>query len=226
VDVLRDATGIISFLGFQSVRDPRLAQFWKLKGGLWHTGGAIISLLLLLVSLLPLIGLTTAYLKRDRAFPVLIDFDAGWPLHFIKTPGARLSIVPAPTEWHAPEESRAGLLKLHPARYPGLSLLEPVADWSGYTYLAFHIYSENRETRTLILRVHDRQHNYRFDDRFNTKLTVAPGDNTFRIPLEKIRSAPRDRKMDMTEIVNMTIFAIEPEQALQYYLSDIRLERD
>jgi hypothetical protein len=226
VDVLRDAVGIISFLGFYAVLDPRLAQYWKRKGGIWRTGATTLSLLLLLAGLLPLIGLSTAYLQRDRAFPVLIDFEAGWPMDFISTPNASLSTVPAPSEWHMHNESRVGRLILHPAQYPGLALLEPVTDWSGYAYLSFHIYSENPEAITLILRIHDRRHNYRFDDRFNTKLTIAPGDNAFRIPLEKIRSAPRNRKMDMKAIVNLMIFAVEPDQALQFYLSNIRLERD
>lgn len=226
VDVLRDALGIISFLGFYTVLDPRLTQHWKRKGDLLRAGVAIFSLLLLLVGLLPVISLSTAYLQRDRAFPVLIDFNAEWPLEFIRTQDASLSTVPTPEGWQQTGDEQVGRLTLYPARYPGLALIEPVADWTGYAYLSFHIYSENPESRTLTLRIHDRQHNWRYDDRFNTKLTVAPGDNAFRVPLAQVRTAPRNRKMDMKAIVNLMIFAVEPEQSLQFYLSNIRLERD
>lgn len=226
LDVLRNGIGSISFLGIYAAFDPKLAKYRKKKRGLFR--GALVtgSLLLLLAGLLPLIGLSASYLQRDRAFPVLIDFDADWNRSFISTQDSRLQLVPAPPSWQQTGNKRAGLITLYPAQYPGLALHDPVGDWTGYSYLSFHIYSENPQEYTLTLRIHDRQHNWRYEDRFNTRLSIQAGDNLFHIPLEKIRSAPKGREMDMTAISNMTLFAVEPEHPLQFYLSNVRLERD
>lgn len=223
-DVLRNLVGSVSFLGLFAAIDTRLGGFWGTKKRIWRNTLAGLSLLLLITALIPASGLLLSQIQRDRAFPVLIDFDAQWPQAYLSIQNARLSRVDAPDSWPAYANTTVAQITLQPAPYPGITLEEPSSDWSGFSRLAFHVYSEEPQAYRLTLRIHDRQHNYRFEDRYNATFTIVPGDNLIHIPIETIRSAPATRAMDMTAIKNLMIFAIGPERPLQFYLSDIQLK--
>jgi len=214
-DVMRDLIGIIAGLGVYAGIDPRMKPFWGNLGRGLQSGTVILSCVLFAASLLPLVRLATASIQRNAAFPVIIDFEAGWSKPFLQLQHAVLT--PA-------TESQLSQLVLKPARYPGVSIVEPHPDWSAFESLTFVIHSTQPHPFQLVLRIHDKLHNQDHADRFNQSLIVIHGENRFRIPLAEIRNAPVDREMDMTRITGLTLFAIDIVLPVDFYIGLLRLE--
>ena len=214
-DVIRDLIGIVAGLGIYTGIDPKLKPFWGERGSRLQLGTVILSCLLFLTSLLPLVRMATVSIQRNLAFPVIVDFRAGWSRPFLQIQHADLSPV---------TENRLSRLVLEPARYPGVSMVEPYPDWSVYNSLAFVIYTTQSHPFRLVLRIHDKLHNQEHTDRFNRSLLVLQGENRFRIPLAEIRSAPVGREMVMTQIAGLVIFAVDIKPPVEFFMGPLLLE--
>jgi hypothetical protein len=214
-DVMRDLIGIVAGLGIYAGVDPRMKPLWgNLRRGL-RSGTVILSCFLFAASLFPLVHLAIASMQRNEAFPVIIDFEAGWSKPFLQFQHASLI---AATENQLPQ------LLLKPARYPGVSIVEPCPDWSAFASLTFVIHSSQSHPFQLVLRIHDKLHNQDHADRFNRSLRVMPGENRFRIPLAEIRNSPVGREMDMTRITGLALFAVDNVLPVDFYIGSLRLE--
>jgi VanZ family protein len=110
--------------------------------------------------------------------------------------------------------------------YPGLVIKEPMADWSGHDALILELHNLHDAALPVTLRVHDRLHNLKHEDRYTTTVELPAGSSrTLRIPLEDIRLAPRTRQMDMTAIRGIIIFQSAANQPPHFRVDEIRLER-
>jgi VanZ family protein len=223
-DLLRDTIGAVGFLGLYLSFD-RHALAMRYKWG--NIGRRVVqagSLALLAVAFVPLIMWTTAYVYRAQAFPQILSFDSYWGNRFLILQDAELAITAPPQGWPILASSDVGSLTLRPAEYPGLMIQEPFPDWTGFEFLSFAIYSEMPTLIELVLRINDQHHNDAYEDRFNYRLTVVPGFNDFLIPLDKIRTAPADREMDMRRIAALALFAVRPQKTYTIKIDGIRLK--
>jgi len=223
-DMIRDLAGVTVGLGIAAGFDPRMKSFWHKQRHGSRAATIVLSGCLLAVSLFPLAHLATAYGQRNGAFPVVIDFKAHWSKPFLQLKHATLTRDIAPATWTPVSEQRLARLVINRARYPGVSMVEPYPDWSGFETLTLVIYSPLSQSFDLVLRIHDKLHNQAYADRFNQKLTVTPGENRFRIPLPAIRNAPVGRDMDMTRITDVTLFATNIVSPVDCYLGPLSLE--
>jgi hypothetical protein len=139
---------------------------------------------------------------------------------------AELERMPPPAAWARPPGGLVGHLTFSPGKYPGLAIVEPAPDWSGYDRLVFEAYSERADPVQLVLRIHDIHHNNAFRDRYNHPVTIAPGRNRVVIPLADVRAAPEGREMDLTAIRGLALFALSPPVPFSLYLDAFRLEHD
>jgi hypothetical protein len=87
----------------------------------------------------------------------------------------------------------------------------------------FEVYSLNDTAVPLSIRIDDTSHNQQYDDRFNRRLMIQPGHNRIAIPLDDIRYAPKNRAMDLRQIVAIYIFAIKPAIEYSVYLDNLEL---
>jgi hypothetical protein len=217
-DLLRDAAGAAGFLllawaaaSRSSRRAARLA--------------AVAAALVVLVAALWVLILTSArYVARDRAYPTLFALDGRWwERDFIElrrnrlTPGAR----PAAD---GPAGSTLARLDLNPGLYSGVSFDEPYPDWRARDALTLTIVSDLDAPLAMVIRIHDARHDQRYRDRFNRRLTVVPGVNRVRIPVEEIRAAPDRRPMDLRRIRGVLLFAYDLKKPAHVYLGPLRLE--
>lgn len=223
-DMIRDLTGITVGLGIAAGFDPRMKPFWHKQRHGSRAATIVLSGCLLAASLFPLAHLATAYGQRNGAFPVVIDFKAHWSKPFLRLKHATLTRDIAPTAWTPVSGQQVARLTLNRALYPGVAMIEPFPDWSGFETLTLVIYSPLPQTFDLVLRIHDKLHNQAYEDRFNQQLTVTPGENRFRIPLLAIQDAPVGRDMDMTRITNVTLFATGIASPVNCYLGPLNLE--
>lgn len=225
-DMLRDGAGIAVGLGLYAFYDlsvPRLTRsHWILKTCLL---GA--SLGVLAVCFYPMMNAAWSGLQRDRAFPVIADFGARWTRTFVWLNQASLEPAMTPAGLTATENgARYGAVRLilNPEAYAGISLFEPYPDWSGYQTLSLEVYSPHARPISVVLRIHDEQHDQTYADRFNRALTLRPGNNRIQILLRDVAQAPDQREMDMKRISNLMLFAEDIDEVICLYPSIIRLE--
>lgn len=224
IDVMRDLAGIIAGLGIYACVDPYLQPHWLASPKRKRTGIAVLSFCVFTASLFPLASLSVAYVQRESAFPVVVDLTAKWSETFTRTKYATVEIVVDQKPGAVDKVKRLALVHFKRAIYPGVTMIELYPDWSSFEVLTLNIYSQHASTFDLVLRVHDKQHNQAYSDRFNRRLIVKTGANNFRIPLRNIKHAPASREMEMAKISELTLFSVKTVAPLSFYLSAVRLE--
>ncbi len=214
-DVYRDVAGIIA--GFFIIGVINNYEYRKFRAVIFLISTGV----LLFFSLLPLAQITLDTIARNRAFPVLVDFDANWSSSFVQFNSAEIV--------HRSHSDKIEAEKLFPVllkqgAYPGFSVTEPVADWSKYQNLRFKIFSNNKEDFKLVLRVHDNLHNQAHSDRFNKSLIIESGLNEIIIATAEIQKGPAQRALEMTAIAGIILFASNLDSELQFEISNIILQ--
>jgi hypothetical protein len=224
VDFLRDIIGGVAalFIVLSYDRTTREELGWS---GWYPVVTRWLGVVFIALSCVPPILCGVAYLQRNSAFPQIAAFESRWERWFVGIrPGARITPVDATEVWVGNETGRVMRIDFEGNRNPGLQIREPVPDWRGYQYLGFTVYSPLSAPLDLFVRINDAYHDNTYDDRFNTALSVLPGMNTMRIPLEAVESGPVDRLMDMASIQSVTLFLIEPPEPVTLYVDDMHLE--
>jgi hypothetical protein len=76
----------------------------------------------------------------------------------------------------------------------------------------------------MAIRIHDRDHNDDYRDRFNQLTELPPGYYRLEIPLSEVRAGARTRPLDMTRIAGLKLFAVKPLQPVRIVVGNFRLE--
>jgi VanZ family protein len=220
-DVLHDAAGAAAFLGLRLawMRSRGAAPSRARRSSRALLAGGI---LLLAVAFAPLTACMTAYAARTRALPVLFPLDGRWwESWFVRVDAARL----IPGARAAPGRDRASTrLDLLPGRYPGITLEEPAGDWTRFRRLVLEFASDLDAPFPLNVRIHDRDHVNRYDDRYNARIMVPPGHSRVNIELDAVRDAPATRPMDLRAIRAIVLFAADLRQPTHIFIGPVRLE--
>jgi hypothetical protein len=208
-DVFADALGAVCALALYALFDRHSA----LKR--WHRILAILIAATCIVTYVaPIATMTRAYLHRNGQFPVLANFESRAEMFWTRNIGVRREIA-------------GGALVVHfvADETPGVSFHEPVPDWRGYRTLVLEVENPSTESLNLGVRVHDRKHNWSFNDRFNRSYDLAAGERrTLRIGLDQIRNGPKNRLMDMQRISDITLFRGKKTGSRELRIHGIRLE--
>jgi VanZ family protein len=190
-DVFSDAMGALCALALYALFDRRTAISRPQR-----LAAFVVALACLAFYLAPLVRMGQAYVQRNARFPVLVDFAARFEPVWIVGYGTNRNVIRGALDVNF---SGDGI--------PGVSLREPVPDWSGYKFLVVDVENPDAQVLNLGVRVHDRGHGQVFSDRFNRGFALAGGERrTLRIALEEVRRAPRGRLMDMGHISDITLF--------------------
>jgi len=215
-DVLRNQLGCLTAFAF-CIR-PRLFQArWQQL--VLHVGVSI----LLAVAVWPLTRALFDECAARLQFPVLADFETPFECD----------------RWHNPSQLRlereyvrhgrqAAQVQLSTDEYSGIFLVHFPRDWRGYQTLHFSVYNPNPAPLPLHSRIHDnqhRKHDMEYQDRFNQTFTLAPEWNDLTISLDKVKTAPRGRAMDMEHIEGFGLFVVRLPQPQALYLDHIYLDR-
>lgn len=157
-----------------------------------------------------------------QQFPVLSDFEN--QLEMSRWENARTVLQ------RTQEFTKTGTSSLKvsflPGRYPNISLKHFINNWSGYKAIRYSIYNPSNKSHTFQMKVYDNKHISRgrsYNDRFNHKISVAPGWNTFNIPLTDIFNAPKNRSMNMQQMKGFSLFTDHLKQPLTIYIDNIHL---
>jgi hypothetical protein len=216
VDILRDMAGMLLAIGLYALleRDAHGSPLIPRPGLRSFLIATLCSLLC--VAGYPLGKLMLDYHARNQAFPVVLDPAARWADSFINyTDARRLSSACGPGMTS---------LELLPAPYPGVSVAEPVPDWSSYRQLVITLDSLDSAPFELAIRIHDQLHDQSYTDRYNRTLPVKPGPNRYTIPLTEIRDGPTGRSLRLEAIAGVMLFARDPRQARRICIGNMWLE--
>jgi len=216
-DVVSDFYGLSAGLCLIGLNGAIKPNFKKPAAIFWLVAGAIF----IVAGLKPFIILSWHYIEREQAFPVIADFKADWSSSFIRLDNAE---VMEGSSLGKTGNADLSVIRFQQSEYPGISVVEPESDWSGYQRLRFRIFSSYEHGFNLVLRVHDMVHNQAFEDRYNKKILVRPGLNEFEIKLSEIREGPIGRQMDLKNITGLTLFSNHQNGQLQFELSNIYLD--
>lgn len=157
--------------------------------------------------------------RMNREFPVLGSFENR--LEMMRWTSASTAFKRVRS--HAGNGGFALEVSLAPGEFPGVSLVHMRNDWNGYDRLVFDAYLEGDKALPAVVRIHDRDHDQTYADRFNKKIILAPGANVVSIDLDEAAKAPRGRVMDMSRIVNVCVFSYRLKEARTVYLDNFRL---
>jgi hypothetical protein len=94
--------------------------------------------------------------------------------------------------------------------------------------LNLRLYNPSAEPLWITCRIHGLAHetgNMAYSDRFNRRFPLQQGWNDLRIELAEVAYAPKTRRMDMAQIVNLGLFTVTVQKSRTLYLDDVRLTR-
>jgi len=103
------------------------------------------------------------------------------------------------------------------------------SDWREYKQVKLRFFNPSTSDLTLVIRIHDAKHvtgsyAYAYNDRFNLKVILNQGWSDKVISLVDVESAPRTRKMDLGNIVDISFFSIRLPEPKTIYLDSIGLQ--
>jgi hypothetical protein len=226
-DLARGLSGALAFLLLRLTFDHDGLRAVALGRNPLRIALVLAAIGLFWVSCGPLFKLARAYSMRAEAFPQLCNFQSSWEDPFHGTRDAELAIIGPPDEWSGEsEDNLVGRITFLPATFPAFFLQEVVPDWSEYDRLCFVVFTKLEAPVELILRLNDQRHDNAFDDRFNRSLIIHPGINHICVELDEVREAPKGREMNLSQMHNLALFTVNPEEEFSVYVDSFRLEKD
>jgi len=208
-DVAADVVGVVCGLAVYAMFERRSAL------RRWHRAFAlVVAISCIAIYVEPIVRMARAYLHRNAEFPVLADFHSRIELYWTMSVGVDREIVDDALE-----------VRFGAKEFPGVAFHEPVPDWRRYKVLAIDVENPGDLPLKLVVRVHDRLHNFMYRDRFNRNFELAPKERrNLRIRIEDIRHGPRDRLMDMAHISDITLFRASAPGSDRLRIYSLRLE--
>jgi hypothetical protein len=188
-----------------------------------RTGIQIIVLAALLFELAPFARATVDDIIMFRQFPVLCSFETPFEKKRWRS-NTTLRI-----DRNIKKEGRASL-KVHPNFdvYTRATLFSLARNWTGFRFLELDLYNPLSKAIYIRLAVHDElfhRRGYQKKDRFVRSYTLPHGWNHIRIPIEEIRTAPSERKMQMADIKEIMVLVWQYGEYRAIYIDGLKLSR-
>jgi hypothetical protein len=214
-DFRADVIGVGTFVLCYALFDSRITHLRRTLMPLAVMGATVM--------LWPVAVTAHAYYERNRAFPLIFDLNRGIGMYFITTRQVQTRIEPMPAPWSNESALRVDFL---PGKWQGIELREPPSDWREFDKLIVDLVNPTSETLRVVVRVDDEQHNWKYADRYNGNFDLAPHSRVaLRIPIEEIRTAPKNRELDLSKVARVVVFRRRDSQAPSMYVSRMELAR-
>ncbi len=223
-DVARDMLGSAVGAGAAFALEPGTQPATRRRYWLGVVVGLIIGAWPLAVTLLD-------YRARNAIFPVLLDPNVPRSLSFTSSFGEPVFVEPLPAGLtslpHAlPRTGLAIRVPLERGPWPGVTLEEPFADWRGWRAFVVEAANPNDTPIRLYVRVNDRIHDNRWEDRFDTAVELPPRSRgRFEFPVADIVGAPQGRRLNLTQVEKIVVFHSGPAPGRAFYLERLSLVR-
>lgn len=124
---------------------------------------------------------------------------------------------------HATHGNKSLKMELYPSTYPGVSFNQYNINWISYNALGIDIFNPDTNSFNLAIRLDDKKEHPEYQDRFNKRLVVKPGDNRIIIPFETMITSGTGRQINIKKIYRFVLFSVNPESKSVLYIDNIRL---
>lgn len=183
----------------------------------WRGLPQVLALPVLAWLILPLWLVLADSLHSRQQFPQLLSMAQPTEMSRISTQ------LPDPRRLPVPGEPGGHVLAVTlPGSGGGLALRHLQPDWRGCQSLALRLWAE--QPMALQLRLHDRDHDWRYQDRYNQSLSLLAGWQTLTFSLKDIAAAPAGRTLQLNRIQELALFSRDTGHDLSFKLSEVRLE--
>ena len=191
-------------------------SYWLREKTAWALALAVLSLLIILTGFWGVADILLLRAQQQAQAPVLVDFSNSTEriMRTVRGSWQRVSGVPA---WAGFQSRQVAHISITgQSRYPGLTLREPLADWTGYQYLLFDGYLPGEAPLDLDIRLET------FTDRglaYIHSIQLAPGENSVEIPIAVLQGQTNGPENVKTLFI---YHEFEGEYA-EFYISSLRL---
>lgn len=159
-------------------------------------------------------------IEMYKNFPALVSFNS--PYALANWDGEKLQILE-----NTVDSKYYIKAKLEAAKpYSTLTLKHFVKNWEDYNYLEIYLYLPSNNALNICFKITDRQHNREnptYQNRFNFCQNIHSGLNHFKIPLIEIETSPLKRKLDLSDLSEVTIFSKNLKVDKNIYIYSIEL---
>ena len=224
-DLLKDSVGVVTALAIYASFDRRTRERGPLARPalrrLLRWGGVTT----LLIAATPTILWAISFGDRNARFPVIYASDSYWSNRFVRATDAMFGRAGMDVTTDPSGESVTGMeLQFAFGHYPGIVIMDVYPDWSGYDSLILVMHVPDSSDLALGLRIDDRKNNREYWDRFQATMELNPGTNRLAFSLDDIRRSPRNRAMDMTDVVALLVYGNPTVAGRRVLLEEIRLK--
>ena len=216
-DISRNLIGCFLVLSFKS-------SYLKLLDLFWCSFIKVMAIIILIISMVPLmIALADELIARSQ-FPVLSNFET--PFEIDRWYGkASKEIVKLEPD----SDSHQMKIELTTARYSGVGMDYMPAYWEDYDSVYLKLYYPYDDVLNITVRIHDLEHEigtyqYEYYDRYHGKFQLKKGWNEIKIPFEDVIAAVKKRKMNLTQIRDISFFSILLSEPKTIYLDKVYLQ--
>ncbi len=182
-----------------------------------------VTALLGLYAVVPLASSLLDEIMMYRSFPLLADFNSRLE---VKRWRGNVEIVEL---FSAKGTDKVLRVPLSTNYYSGISLSYFPRDWSRYRQLQFKLFNPAQSPVTMTIRIHDNKHyslgKGDYDDRFNRRLEIGPGWNSFSVTLADIAEAPLHRTLDLSNVQSVGLFSTRLPKPRILYIDEFRLSK-
>ncbi|MBF0522903.1 MAG: hypothetical protein HQL24_07620 [Candidatus Omnitrophica bacterium] len=109
--------------------------------------------------------------------------------------------------------------------YPGLSSKNLPSDWSGYDTLKFDVFNPSSEVVKFGILIKDVPGGHNYVSRYDGQFAFKPGKSQFILNITGLKTNDKSRNIDITQIMELVIFLINPDKETVLYFDNIRLDK-
>jgi len=166
-----------------------------------------------------------AYAWRAAEFPTIAEFQGPRVPEFVEVEGETAGIVELPAPWARGAGDRALRITYRDGQPRSVQIVEPAADWRGYSSVVVDITNPGDAELRLTFRIFDAAHDMDYRDRFNLPVAIPPRTrSTVRVALAAVEASPQSRRMDMARVADVMLFGQPGDGAGEFYVSRLWLE--
>lgn len=152
------------------------------------------------------------YVLFDFESPATLD-ELSWKCHTV------FSLADAPVA-HGSHSLR---MELYPSDTPGFAHSVSKGDWTGFHFFCADIFNASDHGLKMGVRIDDKFECPDLKDCCIQYIPISPGWNTVKIPLGQLKTLRTQRVLDVSSIVRIFFFLVNPPEKTVVYLDYVRL---